>query len=236
MTNAGLVVLFESAHVVVVDKPAGIATEPDRDKHTSMRDLVEAWVKTRDGDSTRAPHAVSRLDTNVSGAVTFALTELGMRKAAAAKEHGHIVRRYVAITEPTAAKEGRWTTPVQGKSALTRWKRIAEVDGRAALLLLEPETGRTHQLRIHASLAGAAIVGDARYGGKPTIADASGRVQRVERVLLHAAAVRVSFGLPADPPGFVLAPIPPALRAAWQSLDGAPEAWNDVEHACVGSF
>lgn len=236
MTSGPLVVLFESKDVVVVDKPAGIATEPDRDGHTSLRDWVADWVVTKNGTRARSPHAVSRLDTNVSGAVTFALSELGMRKAAAAKEHGHIARRYVAITGPIAEHEGSWRSPVQGKPALTRWRRIADAGGRAALLMLAPETGRTHQLRIHTSAAGAAILGDGRYGGRTTVADATGRVQRVERVLLHAAAVRVNFGLPTDPPGFVVAPIPEIMRAVWQSLDGASDAWNDVDRACVGSF
>lgn len=231
-----LVVLFDSEHIVVVDKPTGIATEPDRDRRTSLRDLVAAWVVDRDGAGARAPHAVSRLDTNVSGAVTFALSELGMRKAASAKEHGHIARRYVAITSPVAAAAGSWSSPVQGKPALTRWRRVAHVEGRATLLVLAPETGRTHQLRVHASTADAPILGDSRYGGKPTVADASGRVRRVDRVLLHAAAVRVSFGLPDDPPGFVVAPVPAIMREVWQSLDGAAEAWNDVSRACVGSF
>jgi tRNA pseudouridine32 synthase / 23S rRNA pseudouridine746 synthase len=234
--TAALVVLFASEHVVVVDKPAGIATEPDRDRQTSLRDLVAAWVEGRDGGSARMPHAVSRLDTNVSGAVTFALTELGMRKAAAAKEHGHIARRYVAITAAIGDAGGSWSAPVQNKPALTRWQRIATTDGRASLLLLVPETGRTHQLRIHASSGGAAIFGDGRYGGKSTVADSSGRVRRVDRVLLHAAAVHVPFGLPNDPPGFVVAPIPEIMRDVWQSLDGAAEAWNDVSRACVGSF
>ena len=236
MNDPPLVVLFASEHVVIVDKPAGIATEPDRDRHACLRDLVAAWARGHGGSASRAPHAVSRLDTNVSGAVTFALTALGARKAAAAKEHGHIARRYIAITNWIAAAAGEWSMPVQGKPATTRWKRYGGVEGRAALLLLEPATGRTHQLRIHTSSAGAAIVGDGRYGGRTTITDGTGRVERVDRVLLHAAAVRANFGLPQDPPGFVVAPTPPIMRRLWQSLDGAPDAWNDIEQACVGSF
>jgi len=236
MSDAGLSILFESQHIVVVDKPVGIATEPDKDGAESLRDRLGALLISRGGGKRRPPHAVSRLDTNVSGAVTFAISDLGAQKAAAAQQHGHIVRRYVAICAPLAETEGRWTSPVQGKPAASRFKRVAAAGGRAALLVLEPETGRTHQLRIHASGAGAPIFGDGRYGGKTSLADSAGRVQRVDRVLLHSMAVRVSFGLPADPPGFVVAPIPAALLDVWQVLDGAAEAWNDVASLYSGTF
>jgi 23S rRNA-/tRNA-specific pseudouridylate synthase len=237
------VVLFASEDIVVVDKPPGIATEPDRRGESSLRDWVGANV-ARAG----TPHAVSRLDVGVSGAVTFALSSRAKVAAAKAKEAGRFERRYVAVVGPadsarhlpTAGLDatGEVTAPVEGKPARTRYRTIATAGAarvRVSVVVFSPLTGRTHQIRIHAASLGAPIVGDRRYGGRSSIPDAKGRVHAVERVLLHALAVRPVLGLPTDPVGFVTAPLPAAFVDLWRALDGAPEAWKDVGECVDGS-
>ncbi len=224
-------ILFRSEDLVVVDKPSGVATEPDKSRAPSLRDWVAGALG---GTGSEAPHAVSRLDLGVSGAVTFATSARARAAAVRAKEQGRYERRYVALVrgalaEPTGLSE----TPIEGKPARTRHARIASASSSVALVLFTPETGRTHQIRIHAQRLGAAILGDRKYGGPSSVATASGRVVAVGRVLLHALAVAPRLGLPSDPPGFVVAPVPPDFIDLWTALDGDAEAWKDVDR-CVG--
>lgn len=224
-------ILFRSEDLVVVDKPSGIATEPDKSRAPSLRD----WVARALGESQiEAPHAVSRLDLGVSGAVTFAVSARARAAAVRAKEQGRYERRYVALVrgalpEPAGIAE----SAIEGKPARTRFERIAGAAGAVALVLFTPETGRTHQIRIHAQRLGAPIVGDRKYGGPSSVPASSGRVLGVGRVLLHAVAVHPRLGLPTDPPRFVVAPVPRDFTDLWTALDGAPEAWKDVDR-CVG--
>ena len=142
-------VLFRSEDFLVVDKPMGIATEPNREREPSLVDAAERLVGRR-------PHAVSRLDTGVSGAVLLALSDRGRRLAASAKDAALHERRYVALASgpPLDRDSAALTSPIEGRAARTRLVDLhvaASSDplGCAQLVVLAPETGRTHQLRIH---------------------------------------------------------------------------------------
>jgi len=230
-----LVVLFSSPDLVLVGKPVGIATEPDKSRRSSLRDQVASWLAAR-GERGKIPHAVSRLDINVSGVVTFAISARGKELSARAKEGGQLARRYVALAEGTLTGKGLLETAVEGRPAQTSFRVIGEAQAgrsRVALLVFGPRTGRSHQIRIHSSSAGAPLLGDRKYGGSTSIADRKGAVHGIERILLHAASVHVRLGLDTDPPGWIDDPVPDDLLALWSALDGAPEAWNDVARACV---
>lgn len=233
-----LTVLFASDDLVLVDKPSGMATEPDRRGEPSLRDHVAAWLTAR--GSKEIPHAVSRLDVGVSGVVTFAISDPGKKAAARAKERGAIERRYIALVSGRTPVSGVVDAQIEGRPAQTRFMTVARAstarDGVVGLVLLEPRTGRTHQLRIHAAALGAPIVGDRKYGGPSTIADARGRVHGSGRVLLHAAGVRPIVGLQSDPPGWVLSPIPSEMTGLWSVLDGEAEAWKEAHRCIVGSL
>jgi 23S rRNA pseudouridine955/2504/2580 synthase/23S rRNA pseudouridine1911/1915/1917 synthase len=92
----------------------------------------------------------------------------------------------------------------------------------AALLLLSPLTGRTHQLRVHAARAGVPLLGDRHYGGPVKVTLPDGRVVRAGRVMLHCARVRLPKIAPtAEPERLTLdAPIPADFRAVWLALGG----------------
>lgn len=216
-------VLFRSEDFLVVDKPVGVATEPNRAREPSLIDAAEQLVGRR-------PHAVSRLDTGVSGAVLLAISDRGCKLAAAAKDAAHHERRYLALAlgAPLGRDSGALTTAIEGRSARTRLVDVEAVSDAptavAQLVVLAPETGRTHQLRIHLARAGAPIVGDPKYGGATRLVSGVGSVRIASRVFLHAWSVgfaRSDWGLPAT----CVAPIPAAFREAWAFLGGSEEAW-----------
>jgi 23S rRNA pseudouridine955/2504/2580 synthase/23S rRNA pseudouridine1911/1915/1917 synthase len=92
------------------------------------------------------------------------------------------------------------------------------------MLAVEPQTGRTHQIRVHASHAGAPLLGDRDYGGPSRVTLPNGRIVALTRIALHAARVTVPGS-----GGELLsasAPIPPELARVWSDLGGAAEAWD----------
>jgi len=235
-------VLDERYGVLAVLKPAGLPTEPDRQGRAAC--LVYRLAEQLRVAPTSL-HALSRLDVGVSGVVLVARTAEGRRVALAAREQGRLVRRYVGIATgtPTPAT-GSWNQALSGRRrrseergpagsvALTRFAWVAgvsadraelRVSGRAAqpaLLALEPQTGRKHQLRRHASAANVPLLGDRAYGGPTRLVHHSGQMQELGRIALHAA--RVSW-LGVDGSWTVEVAIAPALVDLWVGLGGRGE-------------
>jgi 23S rRNA pseudouridine1911/1915/1917 synthase len=114
------------------------------------------------------------------------------------------------------------------KEARTHWCAVACVPGYA-LLAVEPQTGRTHQIRVHASHGGAPLLGDRDYGGAARVTLPGGRTVALARIALHAARVTVPDASGA--PLVAAAPVPAELTRAWTELGGAPEAW-DMAMSC----
>jgi 23S rRNA pseudouridine1911/1915/1917 synthase len=95
----------------------------------------------------------------------------------------------------------------------------------AAVLLLRPQTGRTHQLRVHAAAAGVPLLGDRHYGGAMRVVLPDGRVVRAARVILHCARLKLpSIG--AGAPLTIDAPVPEDMRELFTRLGGAAEAFT----------
>jgi RluA family pseudouridine synthase len=237
-------VLLDEEGLVAVDKPAGIPTVPDR--AGASHSLLAVLAKTLRCSSAEL-HATSRLDRDVSGVVVFARTDEAARRLLAARAAGRYVRRYVAIVGigagigsgapgPNELSEGEWDAPigrakdprhraVSGRNAIearTRYAVVARVEKRS-LLALEPVTGRTHQLRVHAADAHMPILGDRTYGGDTRVTLPSGRVLRLDRIALHAGRIHVprrsgdSMELRAE--------VPASLREIWTALGGEEGAW-----------
>jgi 23S rRNA-/tRNA-specific pseudouridylate synthase len=209
--DARIVFLHKGDRFVAVDKPAGIATVPDtRDAHNSLVHRVAREL----GILAESIHVTSRLDRGVSGVVVFALTDAARESLQNARASGLYFRRYVAISAraPEPA-EGEWTGPIDGKPSQSRYRVVATAP-RGALLHVEPITGRTHQIRIHASAARAPLLGDQKYGGSRTLVLPTGKVMPLERIALHCAHVRVEGVID------VRATLPDELRAVWMALGG----------------
>lgn len=197
-----IVILHKAAGLVAVDKPSGISTIPD--EHDAASSLLHRTARELEIDPALL-HPTSRLDRDVSGIVVFAFTASGRQRLQDARTSGRYFRLYVAIAERAPASEkGEWNVPIgrakspkkraaNGRDAVparTKFRITATAAGRARLEL-EPITGRTHQIRVHASHAGAPLLGDRDYGGSRTLVLPSGSVIALDRIALHCAHVRV---------------------------------------------
>ncbi|MDO6413916.1 RNA pseudouridine synthase [Sphingomonas sp. BIUV-7] len=171
-----LPILFEDAEALVIDKPAGLAVDRPR----AGGDSLDARLGNLRFGFQRPPNAVHRLDRDTSGCLLLARNPKAMRRFAATFEERLVAKSYLAVvkgevppegeidlalTKTSTAEEGWRIVPdPSGKPAVTRWRTIA-ANGDHSLLLLTPETGRTHQLRVHlASGLDRPIVGDPVYG------------------------------------------------------------------------
>jgi 23S rRNA pseudouridine1911/1915/1917 synthase len=209
-------VLHDGDGLLVVDKPAWWTLGRTR---ASARLSLEALLRERLGDA--ALVAAHRLDRQTSGVAVFARGRAGAWAARAFAERT-AVKRYLAVVAPPPAEDaftvegwlGRALDPARFRFALRpapdpevrsawrpRWSRtelrVLRREAGRALVEARPETGRTHQIRVHLAAAGAAIVGDDLYGGAPD----------APRCLLHAASL--TLPRPAGPPLHLEAPLPP---------------------------
>jgi len=163
-----IVVIRERNDWIAVDKPAGMPTQPARDRaHRSLEELLrlryrEIWL-------------VHRLDTPTSGVVLFARTPEAAARLSALFVNGEIRKTYLVVLEGELTEERAVETPVQGKSARTTF-RPQSSDGIKTLAEVIIETGRTHQIRVHAASIGHPVAGDRRYGSGTS----------AKRLMLHA--------------------------------------------------
>ena len=199
-------VVFVDAHVVVVDKPAGISTVPYDARETGTLDeRVRLWLgrqgrRERDSKGVRPPLGiVHRLDKETSGLVVFTRSWLG-KKSLSSQFRAHTVRRrYLAIAHGDirsrtlrsrlvpnrgdglrGSHKGRPTHREDGQLAITHVEALERLEG-ATLVACVLETGRTHQIRIHLSEAGHPLVGERVY-----VRGYSGSVVPAPRLMLHA--------------------------------------------------
>ena len=186
-------VLFIDGEAIVIDKPAGLAVHPGSRTPSSLEDHLHHF---RFGFQ-RAPMPVHRLDRDTSGCLLLARNPKAHKKFKRAFEEGRVEKSYMAVLDgcpgvdegtvelalgKTSSRDAGWriVPDPKGKAAVTHWRLVAEKDGRA-LILFKPETGRTHQLRVHAAQGiGIPIAGDPVYG--------SGRGP----MLLHALSLKLA--------------------------------------------
>lgn len=186
-------VLFLDGEALVLDKPAGMPVDAPRDGSLS----VENHLGNLTFGFQRWPLPVHRLDRDTSGCLLLARNPKAHKRFVAAFELGAVEKTYLAVlagvpTEEsgvidlplaktsTAATGWRMIPDPKGKRAITHWRTLATIEGRT-LVEFRPETGRTHQLRVHAASGlGIPIAGDPVYG------DGAGPM------LLHASRLTLS--------------------------------------------
>lgn len=179
--ESGIEVLYEDDFCLVVHKPAGIAVHPDgsRAQRATLANLVAAHYQMH-GEAC-AVHHVHRLDEYTSGPVLYAKGEFARLALDAQMRDKAIGRVYLAVAAgkvpPSLTvidapigrdrhhKSRRRVSP-GGQEARTRVELVRHLaGGRASLVRLTLETGRTHQIRVHLAHAGHPLIGDVLYGG-----------------------------------------------------------------------
>jgi 23S rRNA pseudouridine1911/1915/1917 synthase len=235
-----LTILFEDQDMVVVNKPAGVLSIPDRfGKELSIKSLLQ--------DKYGAIFTVHRLDQATSGLIIFAKHAAAHKELSLLFEGRTIEKKYLGLVmgrpEPAGSidaaimehpiKKGQMYIHVKGKPALTTYE-VATYYKRYALVSFQIHTGRTHQIRVHAKQIGHPIVADEIYGdGAPlllsSIKKKNFKLSKSEdeekpllaRHALHAHTLKLVFKEKA----FAFeAPLPKDLAATIKQLD----KWNAV--------
>jgi RluA family pseudouridine synthase len=212
--------LFESADVIAVDKPAGLAAIPERDP---ARDCLLTRLAAEYAEKL---YVVHRLDKDVSGVMIFARTARAHRhlnvqfcqravtKTYTALAHGILARARGTIDQPLRPfGSGRVGVDMaRGKPSVTEY-RVTERLAACTLLDVMPLSGRRHQIRAHLFSIGHPLVGDRRYGDPTDQA-------RFPRLMLHAR--RIEFALPDGGVVTIEAPPPASFTEVLATLrDGA---------------
>ena len=209
-----LAILFEDQDLLVVNKPPGLVVHPGAGHRagTLLNALVHHCPALKDIGEVSRPGLVHRLDKDTSGLLVVAKTALAHTNLVAQFQAHAITKQYQAVVwgrlpegEGRIEKEvGRHPTvrrkmsvhARRGKAAVTFWRVLQVFPGPLTLVELSPQTGRTHQLRVHLASEGHPVLGDATYGGG--VSRLGGHPQLlalkplVRRQLLHAWRLQVT--------------------------------------------
>ncbi|KZZ85108.1 RluA family pseudouridine synthase [Bacillus sp. SJS] len=187
-------ILFEDDHIIAINKPAGMKTHPNSPGETGTLANALAFYYMMQGEDAAVRH-VHRLDEDTSGAILFAKHALAQAIMDKALQEHFISRTYVAAVQGVPRpKKGTISQPIGkdrhhpskrrvstgGQPAVTHYEMV-QSSSSGAVLKVQLETGRTHQIRVHLSYIGNPIIGDRLYGDPSHL---------IERQALHAAHIR----------------------------------------------
>ncbi len=224
-----LMVIYEDADVLVIDKPAGMVVHPAPGHETgTLVNAVLAHAPEVQINGTVRPGIVHRLDKDTSGILIVAKHDRAMAQLSAQFQARQTVKRYLALLDGEVdPDEGTIEVPI-GRDPRARQRMAALRDGRpalshfrvleryygATLVEVRIETGRTHQIRVHCAFIGHPVVGDSVYGTRRLPAGVS-----LERQFLHAASLALT--LPNGQWHEFTSPLPSDLVAVLAPLQAA---------------
>lgn len=209
-------ILFEDEDVLVVNKPAGMATHgrAERGDITLANALAAYW------GTERAFHPVTRLDRGTSGVLVAAKSGYAHERLRRILHTDEFVREYLALAEGTLREpcgsitlpikkdetaKNRFCTAPDGMSARTDYT-LVETRGGLSLVRLRLHTGRTHQIRVHLAALGCPLAGDRVYGAAST---------RIDRPALHSAQLRLMQPITGQALE-ISAPLPEDMEELWK--------------------
>lgn len=177
-----LKILYEDNHLLVVEKPPGLPTQPSIHSHDSLEEQAKRWIKNKYNKPGRVfLHAVHRLDKQVSGIVVFAKTSKALSRLNDTFKQKGVSKQYIAwvggIPPLEAEVLENFITHDDFKanlgSATSKKVKVARLSYRViqrkrkqSLLEIDLDTGRYHQIRVQLAEIGCPIIGDVKYGSK----------------------------------------------------------------------
>jgi 23S rRNA pseudouridine1911/1915/1917 synthase len=234
-----LTILYEDASMIVVDKPSGMVVHPayGNPSGTLVNALLYQCKDLSGINGVLRPGIVHRLDKDTSGVMVVAKEDHAYQNLTGQFKNRTIEKKYLAITYGKFYQEqGVIDSPIgrhpsqrkkmstrtrKGRAAVTRWKVLERLDG-FTLLEIFPQTGRTHQIRVHFSSMGHPLLGDPLYGKKgrpgairdPVLKEC---MKRMNRQALHAHQLGFIHPETGEKVEFV-APIPQDMKEVLEWL------------------
>ena len=229
-------ILYMDKQVIVLDKPAGLATQGG----SGLKKHVDGMLDSLQYEKPTRPKLVHRLDRDTSGVLLIARTALaasGLSASLALRDTSKVYWALVrgvpkqkhGVVKAALAKEG-----VRGKDermavseeddakfALTEYAVMGTAGQDFAWVAARPITGRTHQIRVHLASLGTPIVGDFKYGGT----NSRGKGEIADKLHLHARSIDI--GRPDGGRLQVTAPLPPHMEQSWRLLGFDPDDRRD---------
>jgi len=192
----GLDILYEDNHIIAVNKPAGLLSQPTEQENDSLEIRVKAWIKEKYHKPGNVfVGVIHRLDKPVSGIVLFAKTSKALSRLNDSIRSHKMQKVYMALVEGIPAKKAGTLTHFlkqgdhcsilsnaqdpEAKQAILHYETLKEFQS-SALLQVILETGRYHQIRCQCAAMGHPILGDIRYGAKQ-------RISNRDAIALHHA-------------------------------------------------
>lgn len=222
-------IIHEDERLLVLDKPAGVAVHGGSGLSFGV---IEALRDLRPDETLELAH---RLDRDTSGCLLVARKPAALRALHALLRDGEVQKRYLALvagrwelghkrvevpllTNTRVGGERTVRAAVGGKAALTEFRLIEQVAGRASLLEATLHTGRTHQIRVHAAYCQHPVAGDEKYGD--AVFNAELRTLGLTRMFLHAHSC--SFQWPGGAEVNISVPLPAELKGVLDALAAQP--------------
>jgi 23S rRNA pseudouridine1911/1915/1917 synthase len=192
-------IIYEDNHILVVNKPAGIAVQAAKKGEIDLLEEAKAFIKKRDNKPGNVfIGLVHRIDRPVSGLVMLAKTSKGASRLSEQMRNGNIEKTYQAVVHGTPSAEKEKLEHILAKvkhnngykAIVSRtgdesilYYEVLKSEGQHSILDIELETGRFHQIRAQLAAIGHPIVGDTLYGSR----------DRLDRDEIKLRAVRLAF-------------------------------------------
>ncbi len=219
-----LTILYEDDDLLVIDKPAGLPVHPapGHPSHTLVNAVLNYLPALKGDAGDLRPGIVHRLDKDTSGLILVARNRAAQAHLAAQFAARTVAKTYLVLVRGTLTPERGVIEAAIGRDSRNRQRMAVVEKGRAArtayevkkvfrgytLAEIHPETGRTHQIRVHLNAIGYPVVGDATYGVP---------VPFLDRQFLHAH--KLTFRLPSTGEDVTFtSPLPPDLENALAAI------------------
>lgn len=210
-------ILYEDEHLLILNKAGGVTVHPGPDHHgDTLGNFLTFYYQSKGENHLFRP--VNRLDKGTSGLMCVAKHAYAAQRLSDSLHTPAFQRTYLAVCEGTPApQEGCITAPIgrldgsviartvrpDGKESLTRYQVVTSLSDRS-LVRVTPETGRTHQIRVHMAHIGHPLLGDFLYGTEDH--------QLISRPALHSASLRFQHPITGEKLEFE-APLPSDMEA-----------------------